>query len=101
MSSLYLNLKTDVCCIPKGEMASQKYFIPVVTVILIFSLVIAIITEYGYGKLNNLHTLSFLQRFSHSISRQTSRVSRTTMQRQLSEKVRNLDPEKIQKVATM
>lgn len=82
-------------------MASQKYFIPVVTVILIFSLVISIITEYGYSKLNNLQTLSFMQKFSQRFSRQTSRVSRNTLQRQISEKIKNLDQEKIEKVATM
>lgn len=82
-------------------MASQKYFIPVVTVILVFALVIAIITEYGYAKLNDLNTMGFLHKFSMGINRQNSRVARDPLQRQISAKVRNLDPAKILKVETM
>lgn len=76
-------------------MASQKYFIPVVTVILGFALVIAIITEFGYAKLDELHTESFMQAFKMSFSRQASRVSQTPEQHS------NLKPEKIIKVETM
>ncbi|XP_063706908.1 probable G-protein coupled receptor Mth-like 14 isoform X2 [Culicoides brevitarsis] len=84
-----------------GEMASQKFFIPVVTVIVCASFVIAIITEWGYAKLTDLNDLSIMNTIAKKLSRQSSRTSRTTLQRQISEKVRNLDPARIEKVSTM